>query len=515
MFSSQRSGQGAWAPAVRLGAAVPQRYAYNPSVAVNASDAAAAVWYVYDEAGGEEWIEAASGQGSSWSAPVRLSTPGTGVQRYGHVDVAADGHGGFVTVWVQYDELSGLYSLMAEELREGAWQGAQTIASSHERLEDPSVAENAAGEATALWLNYELREIFSASLRGGQWTPQLIEGSTESTFCGLPQPQAGVDAAGVSTATWVNAGGDVFTDTLPNGGVWTGPLRLTNMPEGSLAREPALSENAAGAASLVWSRWNTLENTESTEASYRPAGGSWETPRSLSTTTTEAVMPPDVTIDATGDALTSWGAGAYGSPFDLPYAYVQAPPSPPSAPASPAQSATSDSTPQTTSTSSASGVPGLGPVYLVVAHSRLRLHRHSHTVSATIRNRNAFAVTGTATMSYYLPAASAARVGGGSAERAIATVAHFALAPGASSKISFRLSARALRRLFAFVPDSGHDLVSIRLVIDGPAGQHASGYSVYALDAPPTAHARHHRVPAVPPGYRAPVDPWVKAHAAC
>ena len=75
--------------------------------------------------------------------------------------------------------------------------------------------------------------------------------------------------------------------------------------------------------------------------------------------------------------------------------------------------------------------------------------------------------------------------------------------------------AETLIEAFAWHVEKHPDLVSIRLVINGPDGQRSSGSSVYALDAPPAARARHRRVPVVPPGYRAPVDPWVQAHAAC
>jgi hypothetical protein len=136
-------------------------------------------------------------------------------------------------------------------------------------------------------------------------------------------------------------------------------------------------------------------------------------------------------------------------------------------------------------------------------------------LNATIRNDNAFSVTGTATMSWFLlPSAGAHLARSDETPAAIATVARFSLPADASARASFRLRTRALRRLFAYVPDSGHDLVSIRLVVQGADGERSSGSTVYALDAPRGGRVHRHRL-VVPPGYRAPVDPWVDAHAAC
>jgi hypothetical protein len=517
IFASLRSSGGSWSAGAPLDTPVAHQYVYAPSIATSEDDAVA-VWSVYNTEIGQEWVEGAVRQGASWSAPVRLSEAGTDAQRTGQLDVAGDGHGDFVTVWGQYDESSGLYAVDAEEVRAGTWQGAQELAASPDFLDVPSVAENATGAATALWVDYESSQVESASLREGQWTPLPIEGSTDTAYCGLPQPQVGVDAAGVSTAAWANRTGGLFTDTLPAGGRWSDVSRLADLPEGTIVYQPAMVVNPAGAAALSWERWDTETNSWGVEASYRPAGGSWEQPASLAAPT-EGVAAPSISMDATGDALTSWGAGPYGSTVNLLYAYVQAPSA--NATSEPQASSSPTMLPSPTTLSSppkADGAPALGPVYLEVPHSRLRLARHSQVLHVRIRNRNAFPVSGTATIGYYLlPSKGAhdAKAAPAAERLAVASVAHFDLAANAEGRLSFRLSARALRRLFADVPDSGHDLVSIHLSVAAAGGQRSSGSSVYALDAPARRAAPHRSVPSVPPGYRAPVDPWVKAHAAC
>ncbi len=506
VWSSERAPGGAWTAAVRISVGAPQRGVHGLSVVAGASGSAIVAWYEYPEGIDEQWLEAATRQGSSWHATERISQQ-AGIWGYEHPALATDGHGGFVAVWGQYDWEGSVYSIVAAEQREGVWQGNDTLMTGHESLGEPNVAENAAGEATALWVDYELEQSTSASLRGGQWTLKLLEGGTADNQCFPPQPQVGIDAAGSSTAAWVDTAGNIFTAELPAGGMWAGLSRLTEFPEGTVARGLSLGEDPAGDAALVWNRLEYGDFTLSVEGTYRRAGQTWETPAPISPGA-ENLSEPTLAMDATGDALTSWGTGLYEPHGRLSYAFVGAPPV---------------STPAPTKTASgvASGSPsapsGLAPVYLVLPRSRLHLHRGSRTLTATIHNSNSFPVTGTATMSWFLlPAAGAhtARSHANPKAAPIATVATFSLPADGSARVSFRLSARALRRLFAYVPDAGHDLISIRLAVRGADGRHSSGDTVYALDAALGRRAHNRRL-IVPRGYRAPVDPWVKAHAAC
>jgi hypothetical protein len=524
VWSSQRTPGGAWSAALPLGGAVPQRGVHGLSVDLDAGGDGVVAWYEYSEGGGEQWLEVDVRQGTSWRGPERISQE-AGVRGYEHPALATDGHGGFIAIWAEANDLDTVFSITADELREGVWQGDQTLMSGSESLGPPNIAENAAGEATALWMNYQLRDLDTASLRGGQWNVQLVEGGTTENECYIPQPQVGIDAAGDSTAAWVNNSDNVLSGTLPSGGAWTGISQLTEFPEGTVAQALSLREDPAGDAALVWNRLDYYEYALGVEATYRTAGQTWEMPAGISTETFNS--EPSLAMDARGDALASWGASQGESYDELSYAYVEAPPT--SAPSSnesaPADaSGSSESAPANASGSSSvpsnvrasTGSPGLAPVYLVVPHSRLHLHRGSRTLTASIRNRNAFTVTGTATISWFLlPRRGAHAASSHATPTAIATIAHFSLPADASGQVRFRLSTRALRRLFAYVPDSGHDLVSIRLLVQGADGQHSSGATVYALDAPITARVRHRHAPVVPPGYRAPVDPWVKAHAAC
>ena len=531
VWSSQRTPGGAWSAAVPLGGAVPQRGVHGLSVDVDAGGNAVVAWYEHPEEGDEQWLQVDVRQGASWRGSERISQE-AGVRGYEHPALATDGHGGFIAIWAEASGLDTVYSITADELRGGVWQGDQTLMSGSELLGPPNIAENAAGEATALWMNYQLRDLDTASLRGGQWNVQLIEGGTTENECYIPQPQVGIDAAGDSTAAWVNNSDNILSDTLPTGGAWTGISQLTEFPEGTVAQALSLREDPAGDAALVWNRLDNDEYALGVEATYRTAGQTWETPADISTEVFNS--EPSLAMDARGDALASWGASQGESYDELSYAYVGDPPA--SAP-SPSESApsSSESAPADASGSSESapgdasgsstvpsdvrastGSPGLAPVYLVVPHSRLHLHRGSRTLTASIRNRNAFTVTGTATISWFLlPRRAALAASPHATSTAIATVARFSLPAHATGQVRFRLSTRALRRLFAYVPDSGHDLVSIRLLVQGADGQHSSGATVYALDAPITARVRHRHAPVVPPGYRAPVDPWVKAHAAC
>ena len=309
IYSSQSNSGASWGQPGSL-VSTPGLYVYGPSVAVQADGTAAATWFESNETS-EEWIEAAVRHGESWSSPLRLSAPGADAYRYnGGVDLVANA-AGFLAVWNQYEPEGNLYSVHTDQLLGGIWQGDQMIATSQHPISNSTVANDQAGEATVVWVDYSTATLQSATLRGGQWTTQPIEGSHQFVGCGTPQPGVGVDATGAGTAAWVDEG-QVVTDVLPSGGTWGQPLRLTDLPETSGAYEAVLNVDPAGDAALIWGRRNGGEGEGSSgiEASYRSAGGSWEAPLGLAKAGPELTVP-SLAISDQGWAVGSWGEDPY------------------------------------------------------------------------------------------------------------------------------------------------------------------------------------------------------------
>ena len=98
---------------------------------------------------------------------------------------------------------------------------------------------------------------------------------------------------------------------------------------GGSAFTPAIGVDAAGNATVLWSRWNGSQYV--VQASYRPVGGAWSTPVDLAGG--RMVFDPQVVVDPAGNATAVWrrvetdrsvvqtasrpAGGAWSAPLDL------------------------------------------------------------------------------------------------------------------------------------------------------------------------------------------------------
>ncbi|HEX3911594.1 MAG TPA: PKD domain-containing protein [Solirubrobacteraceae bacterium] len=135
------------------------------------------------------------------------------------------------------------------------------------------------------------------------WLPPL-DVST-SGVDGL-EPQVAVDAAGDTTAVWErveNLQQVVQSAYRPAGGSWQAPVTLSVDAPTEDSFVPQVAMNAEGDTVVVWAHYNG--GSEVVEAAYRSAGGGWSAPTIVSPAGNE-VPHPVVGIDARGDAIAVW-----------------------------------------------------------------------------------------------------------------------------------------------------------------------------------------------------------------
>ncbi|HEX5308288.1 MAG TPA: PKD domain-containing protein [Solirubrobacteraceae bacterium] len=572
IWASERPAGGSWSAPVALeqSGAASDVIAAGPVVAEDEAGDAVAVWVEAESGYTPQWFVGAYRHDGVWSKPARISEPALYVESYqwGQSALVANAAGDFVLVWSQENE-TGTFSVQAQELQGGSFSGAQTLESSPDRLYGASVAENAAGQAAAIWADESAAEVHAASFRGGAWSVIDPPGTNIRTICEQGPPKVGVDGSGNSTAAWLEEPGQLVSDAMTAGGVWGASEPVATL--GGFVYNLELGVDPAGDALLDWARDEYESKSEYfAEGASRLAGSSsWSQPATLTSGQGEFGGPADLTIDGRGNGFAAFleygsaqtfarvvgfemgplirsltapaqlpvGApGAFNADAVAPWASVASEqwqfgdgasatgPSVAHAYASPGTytvtlavtdtlgNATTSTRQVTVGSTAPAPKPSarlkLGPVYLIVAKQRFWLSAHGSVVSAHIRNTNAFPVSGTARMFAHFTAPGERGVA--AALKPIATVAHFSLPAKGVGVLRFHISAAALRRLRANVPDRGHDLVSVHLKIHG-GGRSASSIGVYVLDqhVPP----RRGRRPHAAPGYRDPADPW--AHSSC
>jgi IPT/TIG domain len=157
----------------------------------------------------------------------------------------------------------------------------------------------------------------------------VYEGGFETS---VSPPQIAVDSQGEAIAVWqldrkgVVVGVEVAEK--PAGAVWQGPTELS-----ANSYQPTVAIDPAGDAVAVWMHPAVSQPGEyMIQSSYRPAGGSWQAPVSISEEGHDA-SEPVVAIDPAGEVVALWRApegknmmvqaavkpprGAWRAPVDL------------------------------------------------------------------------------------------------------------------------------------------------------------------------------------------------------
>ncbi|HEX5713307.1 MAG TPA: hypothetical protein VFX85_08355 [Solirubrobacterales bacterium] len=150
--------------------------------------------------------------------------------------------------------------------------------------------------------------------RAAEWSPGVALtdqlGKEDSLL-----PVVSVAPNGAAIATWRNAMDDsVRYAERPAGGSFSGRTALETGAPAFMSTRPAVAINAAGAAVAAWAAGSFSE--EVVRASYRPAGGSFSPPVTISAAGKDATAP-DVAITAGGKAIVVWsvGLGSLGERF--------------------------------------------------------------------------------------------------------------------------------------------------------------------------------------------------------
>jgi hypothetical protein len=184
------------------------------------------------------------------------------------------------------------------------WVAPEDISGVTHSISFPEVAVNAQGDAVAIWpRNVGGKKIVEVVERpaGGEWSAPVVI----SDPGGEEEPanaHIALDTAGNALAVWSSFGSGfvIRTAARPAGGEWSDPEDLS----AASGQTPQLAMNAAGDAVAVWSGFNGTDYV--TWAATRPAGGDWSAPADLSIAGEGDWWPPQVAIDAAGNAVAVW-----------------------------------------------------------------------------------------------------------------------------------------------------------------------------------------------------------------
>jgi PKD domain len=243
---------------------------------------------------------------ATWLTPVDLSPSNAFAEA---PSVAADAQGDTTAVW---DQETGGPSEVEASVHPvgGGWQTPVDLSVADDDSELPVVAVDPRGDATVVWVD-ESDDIVKAAVRpaGGAWSvPVDLSAASGGGLQHNPDPHVVVDAHGDAAAVWefydaVHETDSVQATVRPAGGAWEAPVDLDS-GELSVAN-PRLAIDPQGDVTAVWSSLKSIGANDVARAAVLPAGGAWQPSVDLSETS-QSAFGPQVTIDPRGDTTAIW-----------------------------------------------------------------------------------------------------------------------------------------------------------------------------------------------------------------
>jgi PKD repeat protein len=180
------------------------------------------------------------------------------------------------------------------------WLAASPLSQTGAEFADTAMGSD--GGAAVTWLQPSAGgRTVQVALRGplGSFAPAL----DVSPGAEIRAPQVAVDAAGDATVVWYGSEGSNFLAEAATvmDGMPSAPVKLSEPGENAIF--PTVAMNDRGDTIVAWTREEGANVI--VQASFRPAGGSFSTPVSLSAKGQFASLPR-VAIDAAGDATVVW-----------------------------------------------------------------------------------------------------------------------------------------------------------------------------------------------------------------
>ena len=242
-------------------------------VAIDRAGDVAAVWDYYEASTQHDVVqEATRPAGGSFSTPATLSEAGESAS---DPAVAMDSGGDAIALWARENGTN--YIVQASTAASGGPFGAPVnLSELGENAFTPEIAMTPGGAATAVWTrndgtSYAI-QASTASPGAGFSTPITISASGENA----EDPEVAVDAPGAATAIWRRSDGSneiVQASTASPGGSFSSAVDLSEPGEDAVL--PKVAMDGAGDATAVWQRSdgsNRIAQAASYEEAKVPAG---------------------------------------------------------------------------------------------------------------------------------------------------------------------------------------------------------------------------------------------------
>jgi hypothetical protein len=259
IYSSFMPAGGPWGPNLRVNDDPGVVWQLSPSLAVDTSGNAYAVWTDGRAPSGDDIYFSYRPAGGSWAANTRLDDPVPGSQD--SPDIVVDPAGNLYAIWsdrrVHTDCCRGdIY--FSYRPAGGSWGANDRVDDAPDTTTQwrASIAVDSNGNAYAVWEDYRAGDPdirFSYRAAGGSWTPSIQINDDEAT-AHQTSPSIVVDYTGNAYAVWQDrrdGNWDVYFSYRPTGGSWSTNIRVNDISAADQTH-PDIAVDPAGRVYAVW-----------------------------------------------------------------------------------------------------------------------------------------------------------------------------------------------------------------------------------------------------------------------
>lgn len=280
--------------------------AHSPQVTADAIGNALAIWPQSDGLRTNIWSNRYSGTSNEWGTATLIESLDTGDAE--SPQIGADAAGNAIALWHQYD--GGLPSIWINRytVTDQAWGNASTLEyDSFNSAVNPKLAMNAFGNAVALWTQADgvggsirFRRYFSSI---DSWS--AIGPVQDNAEIGS-NPQVAMDADGNTIVVWQqSAGFNLWSRRFSvTSNSWSLPVRI-EMNSAVMAGNARLATNSSGDAHVVWPQYDS-GRVSIWSNSYTSSGDVWGTATLVEMNNIHDADSPDIVVAENGDALAVW-----------------------------------------------------------------------------------------------------------------------------------------------------------------------------------------------------------------
>lgn len=309
--AATRQPGGAFSAPLEISRSPAQALPQDLRIAINAKGEAAVVWIQQNPSSGlkenPSFVDASiRAPGAGFSAPETLSPqPLVSGQSAARPRVGIDAAGDVRAVWEYFDGTDDLIET-ASRAPGGSFSAPKALSVDGEDAFGPDLAVDAAGATTVIWDQYKEKSTFTirgAAAAAGAELGSPVNLSTGSASS-LGEPVIATAPGGPATVAWTQSNGAnnlIQAATGATGGTFAPQQAIS--PSGQEGLDPEVSEDGAGASTIVWQGSNGTNDI--VEAAIGSAAGSFSAAVELSAAGQDAVFPR-VAMDAGGDATAVW-----------------------------------------------------------------------------------------------------------------------------------------------------------------------------------------------------------------